>query len=88
MLNIKWIRLALLAFAPADADDISAVTHEPILVPRMMNRTSFPPVPMVRPATDIAIITDVIAELDCTSAVSRIPIKNSRNGFVTVSKTP
>ncbi len=43
---------------------------------------------MLKPATDIAIITEVVAELDCTNAVEIIPIKNKRNGFVAVSKTP
>ena len=57
-----------------------------MLVPKIMNKISLPPVPTVSPATDMAISTDVTAELDCTSAVSRIPAKNSRNGFVTCSK--
>ena len=35
-LNIRWIRLALFAFAEAPSDDIRAVTHEPMFVPRMM----------------------------------------------------
>lgn len=36
VLNMKWIRLALLALGLAVKEDISAVTHEPILVPRMI----------------------------------------------------
>ena len=41
---------------------------------------------MTSPAIDIAITTDVVAELDWTSAVRRIPIRKSRKGFLTVSK--
>lgn len=82
-LNNKCIRLARLAFVPAVMEDISAVTHEPIFVPSIMYSTSFPPVPTVKPATDIAIIIEVVAELDCTNAVRKIPIIKSKNGFLT-----
>ena len=70
----------------APKEDISAVTQEPMLVPRMMNSISFPPVPMRRPATLMAMMTEVMAELDCTSAVRAMPRKNSRKGLVTFSK--
>ena len=66
-------------------EDISAVTHEPIFVPRMIYSTSFPPVPTVSPATDMAIIIEVVAELDCTIAVRMTPITKSKSGFFTFS---
>ena len=63
-LNNRWIKLARLAFGLAPNEDISAVTQEPMFVPKIMYKTSFLPVPIVSPATDIAIITEVVAELD------------------------
>lgn len=35
-----------------------------------------------------AIITEFFAESDCTNAVEIIPIKNKKQGFVSVSKKP
>ncbi len=86
VLNIRWMSPARLALAPAVMEDMRAVTQEPMFVPKMIYSTSLPPEPMVSPATDMAIITEVVAELDCTSAVSRMPIRNSRKGLSTVSK--
>ena len=64
VLKSRWIKPALLALVPAVKEDISAVTQEPILVPRIRYSTSLPPVPTVRPATDMAMTTEVMAELD------------------------
>ena len=85
-MNRRWISPARRALVPAVAEDIRAVTQEPMLVPRMIYSTSLPPVPMVSPATDMAIMTEVVAELDWTRAVRRMPSRNSRKGLVTVSK--
>ncbi len=85
VLNSRWISPARRAFTPAVAEDMRAVTQEPMLVPRMIYSTSFPPVPMVSPATDMAMITEVVAELDCTNAVRNTPASRSRRGLPTVS---
>ena len=66
--------------------DIIAVTHEPMFVPRMKNNTSLPPEPIVSPPLTMAIIMDVVAELDWTSAVNTMPTKKSKNGLVIDSK--
>ena len=63
-LNNRWIKLARLAFGLAPNEESSELTQEPMFVPKILYKTSFLPVPIVSPATDIAIITEVVAELD------------------------
>ena len=43
---------------------------------------------MVSPATDMAMMTEVVAELDWTRAVSSTPANSSRKGSDTVSNMP
>ena len=80
-LNNRWIKLARLAFVFAPSEDRIAVTHEPMLLPRIKNSTSLFPVPIVRPAPTMTITSEVITELDCTIAVKIIPTNNNKNAL-------
>ena len=72
---------ALLPFVDAPNPDNKAVTHEPILVPKITYKIEFPPLPIVIPAATIEIKIVVVALEDWISAVNPIPTKSNKNGL-------
>ena len=80
-LNIRWMSAARLAFVFAPMEERSAVTHVPMLDPRTMNNTLFPPLPIVSPAPTMAMMMVVTAEDDCIIAVNAIPMNSSSRGL-------
>ena len=79
--HIKRLEEALLALGDAPIEDNKAVTHDPILLPKIIYKTEFPPPPIAIPALAIEIIIVVKADEDCNKAVKAIPIINKTKGL-------
>ena len=67
-------------------DEMSAVTHEPMLEPKIINNMAFPPPPMIRPCVAIAMMMVVTADEDCNNAVKIIPNNKSKKGLLIALK--
>lgn len=85
-LNSRCITAARFALMFAPMDESSAVTQVPMLEPMTTKRTSLPPSPIIMPLPSMAMSMDVTAEELCMIAVTAMPRKKSRNGFVTLAK--
>ena len=67
----------------APIEESTAVTHVPILVPRITKSMPLPPPPIRRPFCAITMSTEVTALDDWTMPVTATPMRRSRRGFVT-----